>query len=101
MAEVFRFVSLRGPAPLLDATKPLVVHVPAHTQQAAGTLSPALEKISLHMASVRYAVSDNSLLKLLDVHLNFTPSQNRDEPAFFEMLTALRRTAEYLYTRAA
>jgi len=101
MAEVFRFVSLRGPAPLLDATKPLVVHVPVHTQQAAGTLSPALEKISLHMAGVRYLVSDNSLLKLLDVHLDFTSSQNRDEPDFFEMLTALRRTAEYLYTRAA
>lgn len=101
MAEVFRFVSLRGPAPLLDATKPLVVHVPARGQSANGALSPAIEKIALQMAGVRYAVSDTHLAKLLERELDVGFPQGRGDGTFKEMLTGFRHVAEYLYAKAA
>ena len=101
MAEVFRFVSLRGPAPLLDTTKPLVVHVPARGQSSNGALSPAIEKIALQMAGVRYVVSDTHLAKLLERELDVEFSQGRDDGTFKEMLTGFRHVAEYLYAKAA
>lgn len=101
MAEVFRFVSLRGPAPLLDAAKSLVVHVPVRGGSANGALSPAIETIALQMAGVRYAVSDTHLAKLIERELDVGFPQGRSDGTFKEMLAGLRHVAEYLYAKAA
>lgn len=101
MAEVFRFVSLRGPAPLLNTTKPFVIHVPTRAQQPAGTLSPAIEKLAAQVAGARYSLSDAHLARLLERELDFSLPQDRKEQAFMEMLSGFRHVAEHLYAKAA
>jgi hypothetical protein len=64
MAELFRFVSLRGPAPVDQDTAPFVVRVRS-TSRKASELSPALQKFCEMMAAVGWQANAKKVEKFL------------------------------------
>lgn len=64
MAELFRFVSLRGPAPVEAETAPFVVRVTA-AASASASLSPQLDKLVERLAARGWAAGAGVLGELL------------------------------------